>query len=209
MTPYGLAAIAEAFPAAQWPRKERAGREAMQALSHMSDDDILVKCRALKEQGIIKVSVAHFAGKVLSPVGSGEVADLGEDEREEIFRTWPNLRLYAHEERTMQAAWRKLKGIPPLKKADIDRLAEVHPNIYGPQAKARQDIPDTAAIGNDRANVLRMLVLATREEIAAGVSHCRSVAALTGEALPSDVTEWKPYQRGIVWAAMDKQGVFR
>jgi len=35
------------------------------------------------------------------------------------------------------------------------------------------------------------------------------VAALTGEALPSDVTEWKPYQRGIVWAAMDKQGVFR
>ena len=77
------------------------------------------------------------------------------------------------------------------------------------RAEAERDAIDEAEVDRDRKAVTQALVLATREEIAAGVAHCRRVAALTGEALPADVTEWTPYQRGMVWAAMDGHGVFR
>jgi hypothetical protein len=54
----------------------------------------------------------------------------------------------------------------------------------------------------------RMLMLATREEIAVGVAYARKIGALTAEPLPGKVEEWSEYARGVVWAAMDMKGVF-
>ena len=120
--------------------------------------------------------------------------------------------LMPYEDSEIEAACRSLKKTivraaikPEEVQAEVRRLrrrSEI-------RAEAERDAIDEAEVERDRKSITQALVLATREEIAAGVSHCRSVAALTGEALPSDVTEWTPYQRGVVWAAMDKQGVFR
>jgi hypothetical protein len=54
----------------------------------------------------------------------------------------------------------------------------------------------------------RILLLATREEIAVGVAYARKIGALTAEPLPAKVEEWSEYARGVVWAAMDMKGVF-
>jgi hypothetical protein len=60
----------------------------------------------------------------------------------------------------------------------------------------------------DRQRMKKDLLLATREEIAVGVSYARQVGALGGEPLPGKVEEWSTYSTGIVWAAMEKKGVF-
>lgn len=208
MTPQGIEQLQNSLGSPAFLNTEAKRRKALESLTHLSDDEALTKARQFMMQGIVKVTLAHFTGTMLQQVGTGEVVDLDEEMREEICRTWPNLRLYKHEERTMQAAWRKLKGIPPLKKADIDRLAEVHPNIYGPQAKARQDIPEPGSIGRDKADIRRTMLLAPREDIAAGVAHARQVKAISPEPLPAQVDEWTDYARGIVYAAMERQGVF-
>lgn len=77
------------------------------------------------------------------------------------------------------------------------------------KAEAERSAIDEGEVERDRKDILRLLVLATREEIAAGVAYARSVQAITAEPLPSDVTEWSNFTRGIVWAAMEKQGVFQ
>ena len=76
------------------------------------------------------------------------------------------------------------------------------------QAQAWREGINPAEVERDRKDMKRMLLLATREEIAVGVKYARQVGALGGEPLPGNVEEWSAYSTGIVWAAMDKQGVF-
>jgi hypothetical protein len=76
------------------------------------------------------------------------------------------------------------------------------------QAQAWKEGINPTEVERDRADSRRMLLLATREEIAVGVAYARKIGALTAEPLPAKVEEWSEYARGVVWAAMDMKGVF-
>ncbi len=75
-------------------------------------------------------------------------------------------------------------------------------------AKADNEGINEEQVRRDREDMRRMLLLATREEIAVGVAYARKIGALTAEPLPAKVEEWSEYARGVVWAAMDMKGVF-
>jgi len=76
------------------------------------------------------------------------------------------------------------------------------------QAQAWREGINPAEVDRDRTDSRRMLLLATREEIAVGVAYARKIGALTSEPLPGKVEEWSEYAVGVVWAAMDMKGVF-
>jgi hypothetical protein len=76
------------------------------------------------------------------------------------------------------------------------------------QAQAWREGINPAEVDREREEMKRMLMLATREEIAVGVSYARQVGALGGEPLPGKVEEWSAYSTGIVWAAMETKGIF-
>jgi hypothetical protein len=76
------------------------------------------------------------------------------------------------------------------------------------QAQAWREGINPAEVDREREEMKRMLMLATREEIAVGVSYARQVGALGGEPLPGKVEEWSAYSNGIVWAAMETKGIF-
>jgi len=76
------------------------------------------------------------------------------------------------------------------------------------QAQAWREGINPAEVDREREDMKRMLMLATREEIAVGVSYARQVGSLGGEPLPGRVEEWSAYATGIVWAAMERKGVF-
>jgi hypothetical protein len=75
-------------------------------------------------------------------------------------------------------------------------------------AKADNEGINEEQVRRDREDMKRILLLATREEIAVGVAYARKIGALTAEPLPAKVEEWSEYARGVVWAAMDMKGVF-
>jgi hypothetical protein len=76
------------------------------------------------------------------------------------------------------------------------------------QAQAWKEGINPAEVDRGREDMKRMLMLATREEIAVGVAYARKIGALGGEPLPGKVEEWSAYSIGIVWAAMETKGVF-
>lgn len=102
----------------------------------------------------------------------------------------------------MQAAWKKLNGIQPFTKADMPRLIQAYPEVYGPQfgSTAEDAEEDVKA---DIARMRNTLLLAPREDIAKAVARCRKCAALDGSPLPADVSEWSRFQIGIVHAALE------
>lgn len=75
-------------------------------------------------------------------------------------------------------------------------------------AKAEADSLNEAEVQKEREDIRRLLLLASREDIAAGVAHARQVKAISPEPLPAQVDEWTDYARGIVYAAMEREGVF-
>jgi hypothetical protein len=75
--------------------------------------------------------------------------------------------------------------------------------------QAAKDALDEDEVKRERADIARMLHLASRDEIAAGVAHARQVGVLSPDPLPPNIEDWTDYARGIVWAAMDQQGVFK
>jgi hypothetical protein len=120
--------------------------------------------------------------------------------------------LQPYEDSEIEAACRSLKrslARATIKPEEIQCEARRLRRRSDIRAKAENESINEAEVEADRKTVMTMLLLAAREDIAKGVAQCRRMTALTGEALPSDITQWTPYQRGVVWAAMDKQGVFR
>jgi hypothetical protein len=75
-------------------------------------------------------------------------------------------------------------------------------------ARAWADGINPEEVERDLADMRRTLLLCSREELATGVAYARKVGALTGEPLKGKVEEWSAYQTGIVWAALDRKGVF-
>jgi len=224
--------VRETFKAIKWARPEAGAdyRRACEAFSVLSVDDVKVRARYLLEHGRAHNQINHWLQAIkdmTNTVPQGDVTELTDENRAEIFRMWPNLRCYAHEERTMQAAWRKLKGAPPLTKADLPRMAEQFPHIYGNgqsgiwpcpsgefKPKVRVSLSDGSEvwierdIHEERQRILEELQAQSREAIADGVAHARACQGIGAEPLPSDVAQWTDFTRGIVWAAMQKQGVF-
>jgi hypothetical protein len=120
--------------------------------------------------------------------------------------------LQVYEDSEIEAACRSLKRMiarGTIKPEEIQCEARRLRRIADIQARVATAEIDETEVEADRKSILSMLLLATREEIASAVAQCRRTTALTGEPLPSGVEAWTPYQRGVVWAAMDKQGVFR
>lgn len=74
--------------------------------------------------------------------------------------------------------------------------------------QAEREGYNPAEVERDRADMRRMLLLCTREELAKGVAYARQIGALTGEPLKGKVEEWSAYQTSIVWAALDRKGMF-
>jgi hypothetical protein len=214
--------IAHAFPETAWASnpKHKSRKANQKIIDSLTDEEFEEKFAELRGRQVTSTKIDDWQKPVRKAGISGAIAELTDEDYEAIFKAFPNLRCYAHEVRTMQAAHRKLKGIAPLGKADIQQLAQDFPDIYGPYAKNQGE--RMLVKGDDgterwvdrqawqhQQEIKRMLVLATREELAAGVAYARSVQAITAEPLPSDVTEWSNFTRGIVWAAMEKQGVFQ
>jgi hypothetical protein len=72
-----------------------------------------------------------------------------------------------------------------------------------------RDYIDTHQVEAERADIRRLLLLASREDIAAGVAAARQLGVLSPEPLSPNVEAWTEYARGIVFAAMEKNGVFK
>ena len=74
--------------------------------------------------------------------------------------------------------------------------------------QAEKDQLNEDEVKRERADIARMLHLASRDEIADGVTHARQVGVLSPDPLPPKIEDWTDYARGIVWAAMEAKGVF-
>ena len=76
-------------------------------------------------------------------------------------------------------------------------------------AKAEADSLSEAEVRREREDIRRLLLLASREDIAAGVAEARQLGVLSPEPLDPRIEEWTEYARGIVYAAMERQGAFK
>jgi hypothetical protein len=74
---------------------------------------------------------------------------------------------------------------------------------------ARKDYVDERDVERDRTDIQRLLLLATREEVAKGVAYARRIGAISTSTLDADISKWTSRTRGIVWAAMEREGVFK
>lgn len=75
-------------------------------------------------------------------------------------------------------------------------------------ARAWSDGINPEEVERDLANMRRTLLLCNCEELAVGVAYARKIGALSGDPLKGKVEEWSAYQTSIVWAALDRTGVF-
>ncbi len=213
--------IAHAFPETAWAKnpKHKSRKANQQIIDSLTDEQFEDKFAEFRGKQVPSTKIEDWQKPVRRAGLANAIVQLTDEDYEAIFKAFPNLRHYAHEVRTMQAAHRKLKGIAPLTKADVQQLAQDHPNIYGPYAKHDADRMLLKAddgteqwvdrqMWEDRQRMKKDLLLATREEIAVGVSYARQVGALGGEPLPGKVEEWSAYSTGIVWAAMETKGIF-
>lgn len=206
MNTLSIAKIGQAFPRAEWckPSSGQLYRDACEHLADVPDDQVDRLIETVRARG---GNPRYQAFKVDSNRASGDIVQLTTTMISAIVETWPNLRYYTHEERTMQAAWKKLNGLPAFTKADMPRLIQAYPEVYGPQFGSTAEDAEQ----DSKADIFRMrgqLALACedvegRNKVRQAVQHCRKIGAIHDPSIPPKVEDWTAYTVGIVHAALE------
>lgn len=207
MNTLSIAKIGQAFPRAEWckPSSGQLYRDACEHLADVPDDQVDRLIETIRARGGRPPRYEAF--KVDSNRASGDMVQLTSTMISAIVETWPNLRYYTHEERTMQAAWKKLNGLPAFTKADMPRLIQAYPEVYGPQFGSTAEDAEQ----DSKADIFRMrgqLALACedaegRTKVRQAVQHCRKIGAIHDPSIPPRVEDWTAYTVGIVHAALE------
>ena len=207
MNTLSIAKIGQAFPRSEWckPSSGQLYRDACEHLADVPDDQVDRLIETIRARGGRPPRYEAF--KIDSNRASGDIVQLTSTMISAIVQTWPNLRYYTHEERTMQAAWKKLNGLPAFTKADMPRLIQAYPEVYGPQFGSTAE----DAEADSKADIFRMrgeLELHyedpdTRPIIEKAISMCRDLAWLTAPAIDSHPGKFSNYGVGIVHAASE------
>jgi hypothetical protein len=209
--------IAQAFPDTGWANNPRSPKRKsnQQIIDNLTEQHFEAKFAEFRNRRISNTKIEEWEAPTQRSAVGGAVVTLTEEDYEAIFMAFPNLRHYKHEVRTMQAAHRKLRGIAPLTKNDVQQLATELPHIYGPRGKEYiekvltktsdgTEIAIERQVLDERKQARNTVLLAPREVIAAAVARCRKVGALDGTPLSPKVEEWSAYTVGMVYAAIEE-----
>jgi hypothetical protein len=207
MNTLSIAKIAAAFPRADWPKPSsgKLYRDACEYLADVPDDQVDRLIETIRSRSSRPPRYEAF--KINPTRASGDIVQLTSTMIAAIVQAWPNLRYYTHEERTMQAAWKKLNGLPAFTKADMPRLIQAYPDIYGPQFGSTVDDAEQDAkadIDKMRAHLeMGYENPEDRPTIEKAVSMCREMAWLTAPSVEDHPRSFSNYGIGVVYAAAE------